>query len=50
VGLALPSLGVTLTPELLIAAPYLLALIAMLFFAQRNRQPAALAQPFVRGV
>ena len=48
--LALPSLGVTLTPELLIAAPYLLALIAMLFFAQRNRQPAALAQPFVRGV
>jgi len=48
--LALPSLGVKLTPELLIAAPYLLALIAMLFFARRSRQPAALAQPFVRGV
>jgi simple sugar transport system permease protein len=48
--LALPSLGVTLTPELLIAAPYLLAIFAMLFFARRNRQPAALAKPFVRGV
>ncbi len=48
--LALPSLGVKITPELLIAAPYLLAIIAMLFFAKRNRQPAALSQPFVRGV
>jgi simple sugar transport system permease protein len=48
--LALPPLGVTLTPELLIAAPYLLAFLAMLFFAKRSRQPAALARPFVRGV
>ncbi len=48
--LALPPLGVVLTPELLIAAPYLLAFFAMLFFAKRSRQPAALAKPFVRGV
>jgi simple sugar transport system permease protein len=48
--LALPSMGVVLNPELLIAAPYLMALIAMFFFAKRNRQPAALGLPFVRGV
>jgi general nucleoside transport system permease protein len=48
--LALPSLGVVITPELLIAAPYILAIVAMLFFARRSRQPAALGQPFVRGV
>ena len=47
--LALPALGVQITPQLLIVAPYLLALLAMLMFAQRNRQPAALAQPFERG-
>jgi general nucleoside transport system permease protein len=48
--LALPSLGIVITPELLIAAPYLLAIIAMLFFARKNRRPASLGQPFVRGV
>jgi simple sugar transport system permease protein len=48
--LALPPLGVVLNPELLISAPYLLALIAMCFFAKRNRPPAALGLPFVRGV
>lgn len=48
--LALPALGYQLNPELLIAAPYLLALLAMMFFAKRNRQPAALAQPFERGI
>jgi ABC-type uncharacterized transport system permease subunit len=47
--LALPALGYTLNPQLLIAAPYLLALIVMCFFAARVRQPAALAQPFERG-
>ena len=47
--LALPALGYTLNPQLLIAAPYLLALIVMCFFAKRTRQPAALAQPFERG-
>ncbi len=31
-------------------APYLLAILAMLFFANRNRKPAALAVPFERGI
>jgi ABC-type uncharacterized transport system permease subunit len=48
--LALPALGYRLTPQLLIVAPYVMALLAMLFFAKRNRQPAALARPFVRGI
>jgi simple sugar transport system permease protein len=48
--LALPALGFQITPELLISAPYLLALLAMMFFAKRNRQPGALAQPFERGL
>lgn len=47
--LALPALGVTLNPELLIAAPYLLALLAMLVFATQHREPKALGQPFERG-
>jgi ABC-type uncharacterized transport system permease subunit len=47
--LALPSLGYTVNPQLLIAAPYLLALLVMCFFAAHSRQPAALAQPFERG-
>lgn len=44
--LALPAIGVTLTPQLLISAPYLLAIVAMLFFAQGKRQPAALGRTF----
>ena len=48
--LALPALGFQLNSELLISAPYLLALLAMMFFAKRNRQPGALAQPFERGL
>lgn len=47
--LALPALGYMVNPQLLIAAPYLLALFVMCFFAARVRQPAALAQPFERG-
>jgi len=46
--LALPALGYTITPQVLIAAPYVLALLAMLLFAKRARKPAALAQPFER--
>ncbi|WP_045745670.1 ABC transporter permease [Actinoplanes rectilineatus] len=46
--LALPALGVTLNSQLLIAAPYLLALLAMLLFATRQRRPRALGKPFVR--
>lgn len=48
--LALPSLGYTITPQLLIMAPFLLAILAMLVFARRTRKPAALARPFVRGM
>jgi simple sugar transport system permease protein len=47
--LALPALGVTLNSQLLAAAPYLLALLAMLLFVAKSREPAALAQPFQRG-
>jgi ABC-type uncharacterized transport system permease subunit len=47
--LALPALGVTLNAELLVAAPYLLALLAMLLFATQHREPAALGRPFTRG-
>jgi len=47
--LALPALGYNINAQLLIASPYLLALIAMSFFAKRLRQPGALAQPFERG-
>ena len=47
--LALPALGVTLNSQLLIAAPYLLALLAMLVFATGHREPRALGQPFERG-
>jgi ABC-type uncharacterized transport system permease subunit len=48
--LALPALGYTITPQLLIVAPYLLAILAMLFFASHNRKPAALAMAFERGI
>jgi general nucleoside transport system permease protein len=48
--LALPALGYTITPQLLIVAPYLLAILAMLMFANRGRKPAALAVPFERGI
>ncbi|MGW4031762.1 ABC transporter permease [Streptomyces sp. NPDC004838] len=48
--LALPALGLQLNAQLLIAAPYLLALLAMMFFAKSHRAPGALGVPFVRGV
>lgn len=47
---ALPSLGYQLNGSLLALLPYLLALLTMLFFATRSREPSALAQPFVRGL
>jgi ABC-type uncharacterized transport system permease subunit len=46
---SLSALGYNLNPQLLIASPYLCALLAMCFFAKHQRQPAALAQPFERG-
>lgn len=46
--LALPALGYKITPQLLIVAPYALALVGMLVFARWDRRPAALARPFER--
>jgi hypothetical protein len=37
--LALPALGVTLNAQLLVAAPYLLALLAMVLFTTQHREP-----------
>ncbi|GAB7042356.1 MULTISPECIES: ABC transporter permease [Catenuloplanes] len=46
--LALPALGYTVNSQLLVSAPYLLALLAMLLFTTRQRRPGALARPFRR--
>lgn len=48
--LALPALGFELNSQLLVAAPYLMALAAMLVFANKSREPRALGKPFVRGI
>lgn len=49
-GLVLPTLGASVNPQLLLALPYLAALLAMVFLAKSHRAPRALAQPFTRGV
>jgi simple sugar transport system permease protein len=46
--LALPAIGYTLNPQLLVVAPYVLPLVVMAVFSVRRRQPAALARPFER--
>lgn len=48
--IATPVKGYEIDPFILDAAPYVVALSVMLIFAQRVRQPRALAQPFVRGL
>jgi ABC-type uncharacterized transport system permease subunit len=48
--LALPALGFTLNAQLLIASPYILALVAMVVIARRSRAPASYGRPFVRGL
>lgn len=48
--LALPAMGLTLDSNLLIATPYLLAILVMLMFASSKREPRALGQPFHRTV
>jgi simple sugar transport system permease protein len=48
--LALPALGVTLNAQLLIASPYILALLAMVLFARSSRAPGSYGRPFVRGL
>lgn len=46
--LALPAIGVELNAQLLIASPYLMALVAMLLFSRSLRQPRALGLAFER--
>ncbi len=42
--------GYDIDPFILDAAPYVVALLVVMLFATRVRQPRALAQPFVRGL
>jgi simple sugar transport system permease protein len=44
--LTLPAIGVTLNSQLLISAPFLLAILTMMLFARGKRQPAALGRTF----
>jgi simple sugar transport system permease protein len=48
--LAMPTLGYQANAQLLSSLPYLLTILVMILFARANRQPAALARPFVRGL
>ena len=48
--LALPVLGYSLNAQLLAAFPYLITLVVMYAITKQFRQPAALAQPFIRGL
>ena len=48
--LAVPVLGYQVNAQLLAVLPYVLTLGVMYFITKRFRQPAALAQPFVRGL
>jgi len=44
--LALPAIGFTVSPQLLAAIPYLLAIISLAVLGKRLRRPLALGQPF----
>lgn len=48
--LSVQGLGYQLNSELLQSLPFLVTLLGMAVFAHRVRPPAALAQPFVRGL
>jgi simple sugar transport system permease protein len=47
-GLVLPTIGYQVNPQLLLALPYVAALVAMIFLAKSQNAPRALAQPFSR--
>lgn len=49
-AIAAPVQRYSIDPFILKSAPYVVALVVMLVFATRVRQPRALAQPFVRGL
>lgn len=48
--LAVPVLGYQFNAQFLAALPYVLTLVVMYFITKSFRQPAALAQPFIRGL
>jgi ABC-type uncharacterized transport system permease subunit len=48
--LSLPALGYELNGDFLASLPFVVTILAMSLFAQRVRPPAALAQPFIRGL
>lgn len=48
--LSLPALGYQLNGDLLTSLPFVVTIVAMSLFATRVRPPAALAQPFIRGL
>jgi simple sugar transport system permease protein len=48
--LSLPQVGYDINTELAQALPFIVTLLAMAIFAHRVRPPAALAQPFTRGL
>ena len=48
--LAVPVLGYSVNAQFLAALPYVLTLAVMERITKQPRQPAALAQPFIRGL
>jgi ABC-type uncharacterized transport system permease subunit len=48
--LAVPVLGYRLNAQMMAALPYVLTLVVMYAITKRFRQPAALSQPFIRGL
>ena len=48
--LTLPTIGYELNSELLSAAPFVLTIVTVSFFAHRTHEPRALAKPFFRGL
>jgi ABC-type uncharacterized transport system permease subunit len=48
--LSLPALGYDVNGDLLASLPFLVTILVMTIFAKRVRAPAALAQPFIRGL
>ena len=48
--LSLPVLGYEINNELLVSLPFVATIVGMALFAHRVRAPAALAQPFIRGL
>ena len=48
--LTLPTVGHALNSELLSAAPFVVTIVTVSFFAYRTREPRALARPFARGL